>query len=351
MILSADLHLRRTPPRARVDDYFAAQERKTRFILEQAQASPPLLVAGDFFHQPRPGEALLRWIIDLLNEYGVKPIVVPGQHDLPGHSLEQIGDSGLGVLAAAGVIDIVPNQDTGKGPFYSTPPYIDGLISVQSSGPDYVIFGCAYGQTPSKAIKDKNFINILLWHHMVIQEPLWPGQEAERAPAILRKYPQFDIICVGDNHQSFALSEVNQISHPSIKPITVSGRFLINPGSTMRMTAAQVNHRPFVYRFQAEEGGSILEPIPIPIETDVLDLSELEAARDKDGRIQAFVDKMKSYFDELEAELTPEQRRQIALSGGGVGRRGPTFEQGLEQYFKKNETSKEVQELVWRCLE
>src|SRR5512135_2401330 len=107
MIMCSDLHLRTTTPRARTDDYMAAQERKFRFILEQAQKSPPLLVAGDFFHTPRPEEGLLRWTIDLLKEYDVRPVVVPGQHDMPYHSLDKMGEYGLGVLEAAGVIRLV----------------------------------------------------------------------------------------------------------------------------------------------------------------------------------------------------------------------------------------------------
>ena len=158
---------------------------------------------------------------------------------------------------------------------------------------------------------------------MVIQEPLWPGQEAEKAPAILRKYPQFDLIVTGDNHQSFALSEANQISHPSMKPVIVSGRFLVNPGSVMRMSAAQVDHKPTIYKWE----NGVVTPIPIPIEPDVLDLSELEAARDKDGRIQAFVERLST---EWEAGLS--------------------FEKNIENYFKANETPQEVQELIWKCL-
>jgi DNA repair exonuclease SbcCD nuclease subunit len=293
MILAADLHLRRTTPRARTDNFFETMGRKFRFILKQAQASPPLLVAGDFFHTPRPGEGLLRWVIDLLREYKVKPIVVPGQHDLPGHSLEQIGESGLGVLAAAGVIQLLTRE--------------------QFLGPGYHIEAAAYGVTPrNKKRQEPCHLNILLWHHMVINESLWPGQEADKAPAILRKYPQFDLIVTGDNHTSFT---------------TMNGstkRWLVNPGSMMRMTAAQVNHLPHVFKYE----NGVVTPITIPIEPDVLDLAELEAVKDKDERISAFVDRLSSQWEA-----------------------GLSFEKNVEKFFQTNKTDPEVVALVWRCLE
>jgi DNA repair exonuclease SbcCD nuclease subunit len=130
MILTADIHLRRTTPSVRMDNYFVAQEKKFRFILEQAQLSPPLLVAGDFFHIAKPGEGLLRWVIDLLREYRVSIICTPGQHDLPNHSIEQIGESGLGVLKSAGVITILEE--------FSQP-------IILATGSE-IIWGCAYGQ-------------------------------------------------------------------------------------------------------------------------------------------------------------------------------------------------------------
>ena len=302
MILCADLHLRKTTPRARVDDYWAAQERKFRFTLEQAQTSPPLLVAGDFFHQPRPGEGLLRWVIDLLREYKVVPVVVPGQHDLPGHSLEQIGESGLGVLAAAGVIILLTDP-----------------VEVFYTNTDEVVWGTPYGQQPPNnkiEIEDFSPPRILLWHHMVIQEPLWPGQEADRAPAILRKYPQFDIICCGDNHTSFCYKTA-----PNESP---ANHWLINPGSMMRITAAQVDHRPRIFKYE----NGLVESILLPIEDNVLDLSELDAVKDKDSRIQAFVERLSM---EWEAGLS--------------------FEKNIEKFFTENKTDPEVQKMVWRCLE
>jgi hypothetical protein len=295
MILCSDLHIRLSIPRARIDSFFETQERKIRFLFQQAQDSDGvLLIAGDFFHIAKPGEGLLRWMISLIKEYSITIILCPGQHDLPGHSLEQISNSGIGVLESAGVIHILTKA---YGPM---------------TFGDWAIWGCAYGEEPDKAMVDTTRKNLILWHKMIIQEiPLWPGQIAEKAPAILRKYPQFSVICTGDNHQSF---------------YTMNGskRFLVNPGSITRQTAAQVDHRPHIYKWE----NGVLTPIPIPIEDNVLDLSELSQEKERDSRIISFVERLNSQW---ESSLL--------------------FEKNLEEFFNKNNVDNAVKELIWGCLE
>lgn len=303
MIISADLHLRTTKPRNRIDDYWAAQEAKLRFILKQAQASPPLLVAGDFFDQPRPGERLLRWVIDLLNEHQIKPIMVPGQHDLPYHSLDKIGDSGLGVLEAAGMIKLL----------YDKGPESDWCVGINPDHDiDIGIYGFAYGQQPWKPEIQEEIMTILLWHHMVIQEPLWPGQEANKASAIIRKYPQFDIIVTGDNHTTFTIAGPNR-------------RWLVNPGSMMRMTSAQADHKPCVFKWEAGR----LEQIFLPCQPakEVLDLEAMDQERQRDGRIGAFIERLHSGYE-------------VGLS----------FEKNLEEYFRANDVDPVVQEEIWQAV-
>lgn len=284
MICAADIHIRKTRPRARKDDFFGAMGRKLRFILELAKKSPPLVIAGDFFELAKPGEELLAWVIGLLNGYGVKPVVIPGQHDLPGHSLHRLYESGVGVLAEAGAIDLlVPPADDSV--------YWHGLA----------IYGCPYGREPI-APDNGGEPKILLWHHMVIQQPLWPGQKADKGHLILKKYPQFDIIVTGDNHQSFAVA-----SQPP------GNRWLINPGSMMRTRSDQIDHRPCVY----EWNDGVVKQHFLPVEEDVWDLEEIEQEKGKEARHNAFVERLDTtaevgvlFEDNLEAHLEANQVRQ-----------------------------------------
>jgi len=306
MIAASDLHLRRTVPENRTDDFFAAQERKLRFILELAVEDPPLVIPGDFFEVPKPGPFMEQWVISLLKEYQVKPIIVPGQHDLPFHSLKEIPDSGLGVLAAAGVIELMDLSDPKK---YCWSSY------------NYTIAGVPYGSVPPPhwTFPPTNTrIKVLLWHHMVINDPLWAGQEAEKAGAILRKYKQFDLIITGDNHQSFAISSTLGIKEEG------KARWLINPGSMMRTKINQIDHKPCVFSWDGNRPIQIF----LPIEPDVLDLSKSAEEKVRDERVAAFVERLGTEYD-------------IGLS----------FKDNLIKFIRENPLDKPVEELIWRCYE
>ncbi len=302
MICSADWHLRRTPPRARTDNWLEALERKVRFILRLAQESPPLLIAGDLFDKAKAGPFMEQWIIGLLRGYEVVPIVVPGQHDLPYHSLAEIPDSSIGVLAQAGVIDLLIDPKS--------------FFILEGEPPNRMpsISGCPYGTDPPKMLPSgEDLYHVLLWHHMVINQPLWPGQVADKAHLILKKYKQFDLIVTGDNHQSFAIADE---SNPP--------RFIVNPGSMMRLKTSQADHKPCVYRW---ENGRV-QGILLPIEPDVLDLTQIEEEKARDERIAAFVDKL-------------GLEREVGLS----------YTENLKRFFAENEVDPEVKELVWRCVD
>lgn len=318
MILAADLHLRRNRPRARVDDYWLAQETKLRYTLRLGQESPPLLIAGDFFNQPRPGPFLERWVIELLKEYGIRPIVVPGQHDLPERSLGQLPDSGLGVLAAAGVIELLgiprPGEDHSMSHQAQCGPFGERPWGGRDGPINFAINGWPYDKQLQPVIGG---FTVLLWHHMVINsEPLWPGQVADKADSILLKLPQFDLILTGDNHQTFVKA--------CGRPYWNKDRWLINPGSMMRMTTAQINHRPCVFKWESNE----VEQIFLPIQANVFDLTQLEVKERDDDRILVFVESL-------------DKQWQAGFS----------YERSLEDFMKIQRTKPEVQFLVRKCLE
>jgi len=312
MICSADWHLRRTRPRSRKDDYWQAQERKVRFILELAKQSPPLVIAGDVFDVAKPGEPLLTWIIDLLNEYGVKPVVVPGQHDLPGHSLARVHESGLGVLASAEIIDLLTNPSK---PFWAGD---DRDMTISE------VYGCPYGLEPIPiSFKDPMYPNVLLWHHMTInQQPLWPGQVADKGHLLLSKYSQFDLVVTGDNHQSFAIAT-------TVKALPVKHvRWLVNPGSIMRMSSIQIEHKPCVYRYDNGKA----EQVFLPIEEDVFDLDKINIEKARDSRMQAFVEML---------------RRDGAVASG----REINFEAELQELVANKGFNKAFVDFLWECVD
>lgn len=295
ILATADWHLRRTTPKSRIDDFFRSQEIKVRHILNIARENNcPLIIAGDFFEKARPGDYIEQWIIHLLQEYRIRTICVPGQHDLPSHQLKFINDSGLGVLEAAGVITLLTDP---------TRPIIHN---------DYIFYGCPFGTDPNEIVIRKSAtgkVKVLIWHHMVINEPLWEEQVADKAGKVLRLYPQFDLIITGDNHQSFIYDR--------------KGKWLINPGSLMRKAADQIDHKPSIYLYDNGE----VERIYLPIEQDVFDISHIKDLKAREVRYGAFIDKLHKGYTS-----------------------GIDLNSNFTSFFSKNKIRKPVENLVWECI-
>ena len=312
-ILAADLHIRSDTPMCRTDDYLAAQFKKLEFIFELCRQNDcPLLVAGDIGDKSQWPNWLLEKIISMINEYDIKIICIPGQHDLPEHRISAFEKSGVGVLHTGNTIECI-------GIFKEKNQIINCHFASKfiSEKYNFHITPFSYGT----GIKDlgyrtkyetPNMPMICMTHQMVLEnKPLWPGQEAPRGNALLKKFPEYDLILVGDNHNPF-VSDHN-------------GRLLVNPGSMMRMTAAQINHKPRVYKWYANTNTA--EAVYLPIEKGVVTRLHIEDKEIRDKRMDAFVSRMTDDFE-------------IGLS----------FENNLEEYFRTNRTKLSVKDKTWNAV-
>ena len=265
LILTADLHLRSTIPICRKDDFLKEQERKIDFILRKSHLHQcPILIAGDIGDKPQWENWLLEKYIRKFKTHSQKIYVLPGQHDLPNHRLDKLPESGLGVLAASLAIKLL----------------FDPMIYAQG----IEIFPFPFGKKTLKIeeYQNKKFgksggQNIAIIHQLVSQTKLWKGQENfVSAKSLLKKFPEYDLIVSGDNHQSF-IEEYK-------------GRLLVNPGSIMRSTIGQINHKPKIYLWYAETN-TVIECF-IPIKKDVFrpteEIIELEE-RNTDLFIQTII--------------------------------------------------------------
>lgn len=285
-IAAADIHLRSDAPRGRRPAEFqAAMWRKFDQILGFAgQFDVPLLIAGDLGEYPYWPNRLLTQVIRRFRRGSHAIIFTPGQHDLPEHRLAAWEDAALGVIEAAkGNFHLMmDNEDI---------PGVHGCaVRVYPFGHpiEHATFDTSDGQRPKVAIA----------HQMVIDQPLWPGQEAIKGHQLLQKFPEFDIIITGDNHQPFVHTMDDQI--------------LINPGSMMRSRRDQMDHRPRVYLVSQEPAGFTATPLYLDIlnSQDVF-LEEIDApGAELDGRIEAFVARVKekgratvSFTDNLRTTL------------------------------------------------
>jgi DNA repair exonuclease SbcCD nuclease subunit len=286
-ILAADLHIRADTPQCRTDDFTAAMWKKLQFINDLAnEHNIPILIAGDLGHRSQWPNWLLEKFMSIISD--IEIIAIAGQHDLPGHNLEAIPQSGFGVLKRAGYILS----------FSKIIPHIDFF---------------PFGTGIEKSIYNKNKLIIAMTHQMVIEDkPYWPGQVASSAKLLLKKFPDYKLILSGDNHQPFV--------------VEYEGRLLVNPGSMMRTTADQIDHRPRVYLWEAKSNS--VEAVYLPIEQGVIDRSHIDTKKEKDARIEAYTTRL-------------SERYEVGLS----------YEENLKAYFDENRTRQPIKDRIWEACE
>lgn len=294
-ILTADWGLRDTKPACRLDeDYIQTQERKVKFIRDlQEEYGCPILHAGDLLDRWNTSPWLLGWMISILPE---RIITVPGNHDLPGHSLDRLDESGLYVLAKAGKISL----------------YVDGQEHLE----DFSIRGIPWGLPIDKKFSSsrRGIPSVCIAHIEVYQgKPPYPGADPSgEARKLLRRFPQYDLILTGHNHAAFVEEH--------------EGRLLVNPGSLCREDADQVDHKPRVYLWYAKE--KRVEPVFTPIEKGMVSREHLDSVKAREDRNERFLAELK----------TP---KKITID----------FTKNLEKYLKANKIRPGEKELCWEFTE
>ena len=288
LILTADWHLREDQPVCRTDDFWKAQWAKIDFINDLAEHEGcddhlPIFHAGDLFHHWKPSPHLLNMTLQHLPMY-FKTIL--GQHDLPQHNVDLIYKCG------AAVIDIARGQEV-------------------------FLNGYHYGQNPDDKLRlVKPYITfhnrkILIWHKLVWEKKAPHWSDAPTAKEILDQYPKYDLIITGDNHTSFVVEN--------------HGRLLVNPGSLARQTADQENHKPRVYFWYAKT--NTVETVFLPIGKDVMTREHIERAKQRDKRIEAFVESLAGNWE-------------IEIS----------FEKNLERFIEENNIHKTVNRIIQKAI-
>jgi DNA repair exonuclease SbcCD nuclease subunit len=284
-ILCSDMHLREQTenPTCRTDDWWAAQWKKIDFISDlQKRYDCPVIHGGDLFDNWKPSPFLLSETIKHLPD---NFWTIYGQHDLPQHNLELAYKSGINTLAEAGKLTIFDD--------------------------------CHFEQFPNEAsmlvhLSKTKTVKVLVWHTFNFQgKPPWPGCEALPASKLLKKYPEYDLIVTGDNHQSFVEE--------------YESRLCVNPGSMMRMTADQQDFRPSVFLWYAET--NTVERVYLPIEPDVISREHIDRKQERDNRLEAFVSRLNT---EWEADVS--------------------FEENVNRMMEENGTADSIREIVNKAV-
>jgi len=303
-ILTSDWHIRADTPTSRTDDFTAAMWDKVQFVCDLANEHDiPILLAGDLGHRPQWPNWLIEKFMSIVPD--IEIIAIAGQHDLPGHNLDAIPQSGFGVLSRSGYIKSTSTEK------YTLPwscNYFQFPIFEFPFGSDIKSF-----PEGSEILPDKDDPWIAMTHQMVTKgKSEWPGQVASSAKSLLKKFPDYKLILSGDNHQPFV--------------VEYEGRLLVNPGSMMRSTADQIDHKPRVYLWEAKSNR--VEAVYLPIEQGVIDRSHIDTKKEKDARIEAYTTRL-------------SERYEVGLS----------YEENLNAYFEENRTRKPIKDRIWEACE
>jgi hypothetical protein len=191
----ADLHLSHSPPRARraEPDWYEAMARPIRELRsirqgleEKHDCELPVLVAGDLFDHWNEPAQLITFVME---ELPCQMIVVPGQHDLPYHRLDDLHRSALATLAADGLVKILrPGEEYFFGDKYQYA--VNGFP-----------FGCELGPWP---INVKASMKIMLAHRYCWTDGQgYPGAPDSGRP-VKMSLGSYDVAVFGDNHRHFS---------------------------------------------------------------------------------------------------------------------------------------------------
>jgi len=290
LVFAADLHIRATIPDKRTDDYFECQARKFNQIIEIClEENAPLIVAGDFGDKPEwPNWLLVEYSDYILVKHNDLNIYLTlGQHDLPGNYLANVKRGGMQVLHIVEAINFgVENSK-----------YIDELI-------DFVHYG--------EKIPENSDKKVLVCHTLVCENGIdFPS--AETAAGFIRKHRNYELIIVGDNHKHF------------IK--TIGKTTLISPGSMMRMSINQKDHKPCVILYDEKLKEFEIKYLDIEPAGEVFS-ETVETKKEKDARLLAYVESMK---------------KGVSVS--------VSFERNIEAHLEANKIDKRVKSKIWQAME
>lgn len=270
LLAVGDLHLRKTVPALRTDDFLAEQKRKLDFIFQTAIGNDCGLIVfpGDVFDRPDAPHGLVEAAIrEFRGSFDY--LFVFGQHDLRYHTSDK-QNTPLGVLVSA----LFPRAHilTPETAFEAA----ERPLRVR-------FYGCSWGE-PLPEKLEKGVCNVVVMHRPISNVPLpWDHEDFLLASDLVKKC-KADLFITGDNHSQFIE--------------TYDGVPVVNMGSVMRMTTKQVEHKPALALIAIQPDKPIrVKRIEIPVRPDVFDMDQVEEKQAKDERIAAFVTGLKDTFN------------------------------------------------------
>lgn len=265
-----DLHLRRSAPAARCDDFLAAQERKLQEIFAIALENDcgAVIFPGDVFDRSDSPHGLVEWAIRQFSGHDLLYLFVFGQHDLRYHTSDK-QNTPLGVLCAA--LGDKARMLSPESPFCLSMPKAE-----------LAFWGCSWGEPLPASLPPKT-TNIIVLHRPVTIDSLpWEHEDLITAKQLVKECPA-SLFISGDNHTQFC-ADFRRAS-------------VVNLGSVMRLTTAQTDHKPAVAVFSFAEHGYSYELLPLTIRRGIFDTQAIEESKANEERMQAFISSLQGEFD------------------------------------------------------
>lgn len=225
-----DSHLRTSTPSCRRDkEFYEGQLTKFQQALDAVEQSPYTFHGGDLFSLHDPAISLVYDAILLLRRRARKLLINPGNHDFFGAQEGTLRRSGLGLLMAADVIDLM----------------ISGEAAYQEAGhPNVIVRSAPYQLEYSEKLywfekKQMDAIHVIMLHDMLTtREVIFPHR------LISKVKTNADVVLCSHWHEPFI--------------VKVGATWFINSGPLEIQSVGDVKLKPAVVHVDISSEGALV---------------------------------------------------------------------------------------------
>jgi DNA repair exonuclease SbcCD nuclease subunit len=287
-----DLHLKEKAPASRTDEWLKAMAEKLNFISKiSREHNATIIQVGDLFDSAKNSNLFLSYVLTYLPYM----TVVPGNHDLPGNTMNNFERSPLNILLKANSIAI------GTHTTCST----IGNVKIH-----YFPYGDVNFEEKDKYSVFPDHNNIAVLHHPIYsgQVPFYHKNYAVNVNQIRKYFPEFDWVVAGDIHSPF----VNTRKKP----------YVLNCGSVLRLTSVQKEYKPAIWLMNLDT--LEVKKIEIPVQENVMSEDSEKIENKKSESLAAFVE-----------HFRPDKENGFLQ-----------YEEYIEKYLKENKVQPAVKKAI-----
>lgn len=214
-------------PESRKDIYYITFLRKLYELgyVVKKEKIDIVIHTGDLFHTARVSDKFAGQVSEMIKSWQVPVYVVPGNHDIEGYTTDTIDQTKLGLLAKAGVIQLLDRDN----PITITANQDGEEYTVAISGQEYYAHIDEGNMQDFEMQQDEADFNILAIHGYIADTPQHPNIKCTMVGDIVT---DADVILTGHYHRQF------EWNGPDVD--------IYNPGSMMRVEQTDYNktHMP-----------------------------------------------------------------------------------------------------------